>query len=69
MPRYLGDGECKAKLSDAPPLVPLLLCVFEIYHKKKKNGLKKKIKVLEGKTTIGNFAGSKCYAKIPLRSF
>ena len=68
MPRYLGDGECRVKLSDAPPLVPLLLCAFEIYHKKKKMALKK-IKMLEGKTTIEKFAGSKCYAKTPLGSF
>lgn len=68
MARYLGDWECRTKLRDAPLLVCLLLCVFEIYHKKKKKALKK-IKVLEGKTTSGNFAGRKCYAKIPFGSF
>ena len=69
MARYLGDEECRTKLKDAPLLVRLLLCVFEIYHKKKKKKALKKIKVLEGKPTIGNFAGSKCYAKIPFGSF
>ena len=67
MARYLGDGECRTKLRDEPLLVLRLSYVFEIYHEKKKNGLKK-IKVLKGKTTTGNFAGSKCYAKIPLGS-
>lgn len=68
MARYLGDKECRTKLRDEPLLGPLLLCVFEIYHKKKKMALKK-IKMLKGKTTTGNFVGSKCYAKIPLGSF
>lgn len=63
MARYLGDWECRTKLRDAPLLVCLLLCVFEIYHKKKKKKGFKKNQSVGGKNNKWELCREKVLCK------